>query len=289
MTPILGTGLKGLVGSRFVELLSSTYSFENLDVSDPENPVDITQYQSVLNRFSASTAEWVVHFAAFTNVSAAWEQRGQETGLAYQINVEGTRNIVKAAQATGKRLIHISTAYVFDGQKSELYTEVDQIKPIEWYGETKAKAEQVVQDSSLDWTILRIDQPFKAQPFAKSDLAHTILSKLQTDSLYPMFTDHFFGPTFIDDFAKILEWVIRTNQTGLWHATSGERWSDFEFATAIQEQHQPDSKVLPGKLDDYLKSLNRPYQRNTALSIEKLLSKLDFSLTPITTALSQLT
>jgi dTDP-4-dehydrorhamnose reductase len=152
--PVLGTGLNGLVGSRFVKDFSDKYDFDNLDLRDPNRPVDITNAEQIMEILQNSPAEYIVHFAAFTNVSAAWEQSGDKDGVCYQVNVKGTENIIKACQATGKHLIHISTAYVFDGEKETLYTEEDPVKPIEWYGETKMLAEKAIQEAeNLKWTI----------------------------------------------------------------------------------------------------------------------------------------
>jgi dTDP-4-dehydrorhamnose reductase len=286
-TAVLGTGLSGLVGSRLVQDFSDTYQFQNLDLSNPTQPVDITNAEQVLNIFNQSSAQFVVHFAAFTDVTKAWEQRDDTNGVAYKVNVTGTENIVQAAAQTGKHLIHISTAYVFNGEKTEMYTEEDALSPIEWYGKTKAIAEERVQASNGKWTILRIDQPFRSDSFPKLDIVHKVMQGLKEKTLYPQFTNHFFGPTYINDFAKVIDWVIRTQTTGLFHASSGEKWSDFDFATAINEVAKLGSEVKPGDLDAYLKTVNRPYQRNTAMDCSKLHQLLDFTPTSIKTALSQ--
>ena len=103
-----------------------------------------------------------------------------------------------------------------------------------------------------------------------------------------MFTDHFFGPTYINDFSKVLDWAIRTRTTGVFHASSGEQWTDFDFAKAVQDALKLPGEVRKGSLEAYLKTLNRPYQKNTAMNTQKLQSVLDFELTPIIAALSQL-
>jgi len=276
-TPILGTGLNGLVGSRFVKDFSDKYEFDNLDLRDPQRPVDITNYQQVLEILEKSEAKYLIHFAAFTNVTAAWEETDKTEGLCYQVNVVGTENIVKACQATGKHLIHISTAYVFDGEKENLYTEEDQVNPIEWYGKTKMLAEKAVQAAeNLDWTILRIDQPFRSDRFEKVDTLHRVIDGIKSGNLYPQFADHYFGPTFVDDFAKILDFFIRTGHTGLFHASSGEKWSDYDFAKLVNEALELGFDVKKGSLTEYLKTSNRPYQRNTAMDTSQLEKILDF-------------
>ena len=284
---LIATGLNGLVGSKFATDFSDSYFFDRMDISDKDNPVDITNIEQVRAVFKNSSAKFVLHLAAFTNVNAAWEQSGDKEGLAYQVNVEGTKNIIKACKEFNKHLIHISTAYVFDGEKEGLYKEDDKLSPIEWYGQTKADAEEAVKESDIDWTILRIDQPFRSDEFPKVDIVHRIIDGLKKGTLYPQFTDHYFGPTFIDDFAKVIDWVIRTKASGLYNATSGEQWSDFDFATLVNETLNLNGEVKKGKLEDYLKTISRPYQKNTALDSSKLVSQLDFKLTSITEAVKQ--
>ncbi len=286
--PLITTGINGLVGSKFADVYQDKYEIDSIELRHPVRPVDITNYQDVIRVFEKSEAEAVIHLAAFTNVTAAWKQNQDKSGVAYQVNVIGTENIIKACQETSKHLIHISTAYVFDGEKEGLYTEEDEPNPIEWYGQTKWEAEQAVMSSEIDWTILRIDQPFRSDDFEKQDLAHKIIAGLQNDRLYPMFTDHYFGPTFIDDFALVLDFFIQNKKTGLFHAASGEKWSDYEFAQLIKETHNLSGEIRKGDLKSYLQTLNRPYQKNTALDVTKLRETIDFPLNSVKKAVEQI-
>jgi len=268
-----------------VELLGHSWQFSNLDLSHPTHPTDITNYDQVKAALSNSAADTVLHCAAYTDVGKSWEQRDDLQGIAYQVNVIGTQNIAKAAAATGKHLIHISTAYVFNGGKEASYTEEDQLSPIEWYGQTKALAEAAVDQYAKSWTIFRIDQPFRSDPFARLDFAHKILDRLTAGSLPPQFTNHWIGPTFIEDFVRIIGWAIATHPQGIFHASSGERWTDFEFATALKETLHLPGEIQPGNLNDYLRQSTRPYQKNTSLATTKLRQLLPFTQLPIRQAL----
>lgn len=287
-THLLTTGINGLVGSKFRDTYQDTYAFDVLDVSDPNQPVDITDIDQVKAAFANSKAEAVIHLAAYTDVNQSWEQRGDTNGIAYKVNVEGTRNIVKAAEETGKYLIHVSTAFVFDGEKSDLYTETDARNPIEWYGQTKAEAEEVVEDSNLNWIILRIDFPFRADRFPRPDVVSKIVTAIEEHRLPPQFTNHTYGPTIIEDFAATMDWAIRTRPTGIYHASSGEQWTDYDFASLINETLKLGATIEKGDLNEYLKKLNRPYQKNTAMSTEKLQREIDVPLHSIKEAISNL-
>lgn len=289
MKPVVAvTGGRGLVGSKFVDNFSESYEFKHLDVSDPVTPVDITNFQQVMAALAGQNISAIVHFAAYTDVTGAWKQSGDLNGVAYKVNVVGTEKMVQAANELGAQLVHISTAYVFDGEKDEMYLETDALHPIEWYGETKAMAEAVVQEQCKNWTMFRIDQPFRSDPFAKPDVVRRILNGLKEGSLYPQFTDHYFGPTFIDDFARILDWSLRTKTGGLFHASSGEKWTDYDFARAVAEAAGMDPDVVKkGSLAEYLKTSERPYQKNTAMSAEKLKQVVDFEILSIQQALQK--
>jgi len=285
--PLLGTGLNGLIGSKFVMDFSNKYDFDNLDLRNSLRPVDITDERQILAVLGSSEAKFVVHMAAFTDVTGAWEQTNDTNGVCYQVNVKGTENLVKACEKTNKHLIHLSTAYVFDGEKEDMYLETDKTNPIEWYGKTKALAEEVIQNSNADWTILRIDQPFRNDAFTKVDTLHRVLEGMKNNKLYPQFVDHRFGPTYINDFVKIIDLVITKKLTGLYHASSGESWTDFEFAKAINYTFGFNFDVQEGSLAKYLETSNRPYQKNTALNIDKLRPYLDFDLKNIKQAIGE--
>lgn len=284
---ILGTGLTGLVGSRVVKLLEDQYDWINLDIAHPTHPVDITNLDSIKKAVAHYQPTALLHCAAFTDVTGAWQQTGDKEGLCYRVNVLGTQNMAQVCQELSVHLIHLSTAYVFDGTKSSPYAETDQPNPIEWYGQTKLWAEEEVQSINPQHTILRIDQPFRPDAFPKLDAVHRIIAGLKNQTLYPQFTDHYFGPTYIDSLTTIIDEVIKQKLTGLYHATNNESWTDFDFASQIAELLSMKEVVKKGSLVDYLKTTNRPYQKNTALDCGKLIKQLNFKPTPIIEALRQ--
>ncbi len=284
---VLGTGLSGLVGSRVIDLLSSKYAFQNLDLT---TGVDITNEDQVFRAVEQSSAKSIIHMAAFTDVTAAHEQQGDKNGLCYKVNVVGTENIARAAQKTGKHLIHLSTAFVFDGENESLYLEDDALNPVEWYGKTKALAEEAVQSMCDAWTIFRIDQPFRSDTYEKKlDTTHKLISGMKNGTLYPQFIDHWFSPTVIEDFALVLDWAVAQKAQGIYHATCGTKISDYEYATLINETLNLGGTIQQGSLNEYLKLINRPYQRNTAMASEKLAQAANMKWTTLEDAVKKIT
>jgi len=272
---VIGTGLSGLVGSRFVELCKDKFQFENLDLT---TGVDITNKSSVEKALSESDGEVVVHFAAFTNVSAAHEQTNDTTASCYQVNVIGTKNIAEACAKHNKYLIHISTDFIFDGTKEEAYDEEDKPNPIEWYGNTKYLAEKEVEKSGCDYSILRLAYPYTSHHPERVDMIRNIINKLKDGSMYPPFADHFITPTLIDDIANAISIVIEKkpeNQT--YHLVGSSSHSDYEITKLVQEVFDIPGEIEKGSLEKYLASNPRPYQKYMKISNKKLITELKYT------------
>jgi dTDP-4-dehydrorhamnose reductase len=266
---IIGTGLTGLVGSRIVEL-NPDIEFINISIESGINLLDPVQLEKVFT--DNPDAEAVLHLAAFTDTNAAWAQNGDHTGPCYQLNVVGTQNIVNLCQKYGKYLIHISTDYVFNGQKTTPYTEEDPTSAIEWYGETKAMAEKVVIDSGINAAIVRLAFPYRAKYGQKVDIVRKIKSKIEAGDTLNLFDDQITTPTFIDDIAVGLKTFFEKKPTGIYHLVASSSQSPYVMAKMIAEIFGlDDSKILPSKLSEYLKTENaRPFAKNAALSNDKV-------------------
>jgi len=271
---IIGTGLSGLVGSRIVELLPE-HNFVDYSLSTGISILDKNQ----LSEATAQNPDFdcFIHLAAFTDTAQAWEQNGDKNGLCYQLNVQGTKNIIDLCQKHNKHLIHISTDFVFDGQKTTPYTEEDKPNPIEWYGQTKYLAEQEVINSGISASIVRIAYPYRANFADKKDIIRKIVDALKTQSLnHPMFADQITTPTFVDDIALGLKYFFQHQPTGIFHLVGSSSQSPFEMAQKVAETWGFDSSLIKkGSLDEYIKTLpagSRPWQKNLAISNEKIKS-----------------
>lgn len=284
---LLITGSSGLIGSVIATNITGDFTVIPADLNNVEHPTDITNTQQLRDIFAKHQPDAVVHLAAYTNVSAAWEQKGDTAGLCYQLNVTGTQNIVDLCQESNTHLVHISTAFVFDGNQSTSYVETDEPNPIEWYGKTKLMAENIVRSASNPWSILRIDKPFSVHQPARTDIVQTILDGIASNTLYPQFSDHFFGPTVIEDFTRVIRWVLLHEKTGIYHASSGESWSDYDFAQKIVTAFGLEFEVAVGSLQKYLETDSRPWQKNTALDCSKLISEVNFSLRTVADAITE--
>lgn len=239
---ILGTGLTGLVGSRIVELLPQ-YQFENISRA---TGVDITNKEQVTTAISASNSPIVLHLAAKTDVDLCELDKPEGVeGEAWRVNVVGAQHIAEACQLSGKKLIFVSTDFVFDGEHTpeDGYTEESVPNPINWYGQTKYEAEKVVQLIGSPWLIMRIAYPYRAV-FAKKDFVRVLYNRLREGKQLTMITDHIMTPTFIDDIASALDKLIQTQQTGVYHVTGSQFITPYEIALRLCKDFHLDSSLV---------------------------------------------
>ena len=227
---IFGTGLSGLVGSRIVELLTPSFQFENASL---DTGVDITDRSAISRAIKGTSASWVFHFAAYTNVQKSEEFRDAgERGLPWQVNVSATETIAALCRETKKHLLYLSTDYVFDGKKHS-YSEEDRPHPLGWYAVTKYEGEKRVAALGPLGLVVRIANPYRANPVGKTDFVHKIKDLLGSGKPVPAPTDQLFMPTFIDDIAVALKHLILAEATGIYHVTGEDALSPYEGAWEI--------------------------------------------------------
>lgn len=255
---ILGTGLTGLVGSGITELLKDEFEFENLSRT---TGVNIQDKESVLKRIKNSDAQIILHLAAKADVDGCEKDKALGVnGEAWKINVEGVRNVSEACLKTNKKIIYISTDFVFDGKK-EFYLEEDMPNPINWYAQTKYEGEKIIQGLKIPWIIARIAYPYRAN-FPKMDFFRAILNKLKNREKVTAVTDHIFTPTYIDDIAFALKVLIDANSQGIFHVVGGQSLSPFEAANLIAKTFGLGKvEILKSARADFFNNrANRPFQ-----------------------------
>src|SRR3990167_7957035 len=140
MLRIAITGSKGLIGSRILELLHNDFEFTELELPD----FDITLKDKIKQSINNIDFDIFFHLAAYTNVDLA-EQEKEKARL---INLEGTKNILEAVSAKNKKLIFVSTDFVFDGMHPR-YDENSNPNPLSYYAKTKFETEQLLKDKAI--------------------------------------------------------------------------------------------------------------------------------------------
>ncbi|HEV2339477.1 MAG TPA: NAD(P)-dependent oxidoreductase [Patescibacteria group bacterium] len=242
-TKLIGTGFSGLVGSRAVALLQDAYEIEDIS---RKTGIDIADREAVINRIVPSSAEYVIHMAAYTDVEGAEQEKDlKEKSFSWQINVTGTQHVVNACERAKKKLIYISTDMVFPGDKplGQTYNETDERGPVNWYAMTKYMGEKVVEQARIPWTIIRIAYPYRAN-FEKKEYVRIFLSLLQQGKHIEAVVDHYYTPTFIDDIAGVFDAIIKKQATGIFHAGSSQPVNPYDVAVKVAEVFGLDKDLI---------------------------------------------
>lgn len=240
-------GASSMVGSRFCEIAS----WANLIKTDRDSNIslDIIQEKSIDNFFKKYNFDYLILFSAFTDVDKAEKQRNDKDADCWQINVEGVRKTTAACKKYQKKLIVISTDFVFDGTAGP-YSEDDPTGPnyqkVSWYGLSKAQGEQAsLQNASS--IILRIAYPYRSKFAKKDDIVKRILKLYDCGQLYPMFDDQLITPTFIDDLSPAIHLLISKNVSGIFHVASEKVTTQYLFAKNVLEIFGRNTKNLQKK------------------------------------------
>lgn len=268
-------GAKSMVASRTDERLKEDFRLVEADLNS-DISVDITDAASVNNFFENHEFDTIILFSAFTDVDAAEKQRGDENGVCWQINVEGTKNVVNAAKTHHRKLIFISTDFAFEGTNGP-YGEDDPTggdeAKISWYGKTKIEAEKIVSQLP-NYIILRISYPYRGPFEDKDDIAKRIIRLYMENKLYPMFVDQNITPTFIDDIASAIKLLIDKNSNGNFHLASPSVTTQYDFARELLTVFGEDpGKLQKGSVLEYLKNPQAtPRPNKGGLKVDKITS-----------------
>lgn len=274
MTKLAVIGASSMVGSRFCELAQKNFELVKSDLTG-EISVDITNKNSVDDFFKKYQFEWIILFSAFTDVDAAEKQRNDKVGLCWKINVEGAQNVAETCKKYNRKLIFITTDFVFDGSRGN-YTENDPPGPnfdkISWYGITKSEAEKIIKNTLSDYIILRIAYPYRSKFAGKDDLAKKVWRLYKEGKLYPMFTDQIITPTFIDDIAPAVSLLISKEVKGTLNLASPKPVSQYDFAKELIATFGGNrNDIKKGSIIEFLKQEGKtPRSKNSNLNVEKI-------------------
>ncbi len=183
----------------------------------------------------------------------------------------GTQNVVASSAITGKKLIYISTDFVFDGEHAPKggYKEEDTPNPLSWYARTKYEGELRVVGSKTPYIIVRIAYPYRSN-FERNDFVRAMKSRLASNLPIAGITDHIFNPTFIDDIANGLNKLMGENVTGIFHMTGAQSLSPNECAILIAEKFDLDKGLISKTTrEEYFKG-KAPRPFNVSMNNDKI-------------------
>ena len=158
---IMLTGSNGLLGQKLIEKISRDHSLELIATSlgncvvNSDNlkyyPLDVTDQEKINQFVSKHLPDAIINTAAVTNVDYCEQNKVH----CDNVNVKAVEYLSEICSKKNIHLVHISSDFIFDGNKNDLYNENDLPNPISYYGLSKLKSEKVLHDKKFNWTILR--------------------------------------------------------------------------------------------------------------------------------------
>ncbi|HVU47445.1 MAG TPA: dTDP-4-dehydrorhamnose reductase [Terracidiphilus sp.] len=288
---ILILGAAGQLGVELQRRFATTSSITAAIRAVDRSAGDLANPDQIRTLIRDVKPEVILNAAAYTAVDRA----ESEPELAHAINAVGPRILAEEALRLNALLVHYSTDYVFDGSKSDAWTETDPTNPLNVYGASKLAGEHAIQSVGGRFLIFRTSWVYGAH--GKNFLLTMLRLGRERDRL-SVVDDQFGAPTTSIELARATQEIVRgilanrfgaaEDYAGLYHMTCAGATSWFGFAQAIFVRA---SVVLGAKMPEltpipatsYPTPAARP--RNSILSNEKLRSRFGVELAPWQSAL----
>jgi len=250
------TGVNGQLGHDVVIKLKSL-KFEVIAPTLDE--FNLTDKNQVKNYIAKENPDVIIHCAAYTAVDKAEDEKD----LCYSVNVEGTMAVVEAAKMINAKVVYISTDYVFDGLGEAPHSEEKVTNPVNYYGETKEKGENIVRDLIDKHFVVRTSWVYGLNG---NNFVRTMIKLAESRNEINVVSDQVGAPTYTKDLAEFIVKLVQTNNYGTYHGVNEGYCSWYEFAKSIFVKNGMEMNVNPISSEDYPTRAKRPL--NSRLSKE---------------------
>jgi len=293
MECILITGSNGLLGQTLVNrLLNSEYKIIALSRGDNRNintkdytyyNIDLTHSKKLTQIIDKEKPNYIINTAAITNVDYC-ETHQDECDA---VNVDLVKVLIKASEKIKAHLIHISTDFVFDG-KTGYYKEDDATNPLNYYGLSKLKSEQLFENTNISYTILRTILVFGMLPnLNQANILLWLLDKMKNKMPLTMVDDQLRMPTYVEDLASACLTAIKLKKLGLYHISSADMMNMYQLALEVAQVFNFDTNIITAIPTE---KLHQPAKRpkTTGFNIQKAEKELLFKPKKFKSALLEL-
>jgi len=248
---VLVIGSDGQLGLEF-QKISNSYDSLSWFFSTIKT-LDLLKLETINSFLSNINPTVIINCAAYTNVDKA----ETEPKLADLINHKAVDIISKWTSAKNKKLIHISTDYVFDGLSKLPLSENSKTNPVNQYGSSKLKGEIACLKNDSSSMVIRTSWLYSS--FGKN-FVKTMIDLMKKNHSIKVVNDQIGSPTYAYDLAKvIIEIIINSeNKSGLFHYSNEGETSWFEFARSIKELYNLDCKIIGVSSKEFKTLAKRP-------------------------------
>lgn len=270
---VLITGSNGLLGQKLVKTFSTNHQASGIDLqADPiiDTPnftyqkISITERDKLEELFAAFKPETVINAGAYTDVDGCEKNKEK----AWEVNVEGVKNLSGLCRKNKAKLVQLSTDYIFDG-KAGPYSEKDTPNPEGYYGITKLESEKVILDSKIDFLIVRTNVLYGKSLGETHNFVLWLIQKLKNREEVKIVTDQYSNPTLADNLAEAIKEATEKNISGVLNIAGGEKViSRYQFALTIAEKFSLDQSLIK-KVSTSELNLPAPRPLKGGLKIDK--------------------
>lgn len=247
---ILITGANGLLGQKLTQLLAKDNQIDLVAtargaLSVPLQrgsffPLDISNQREVDHVIQQTQPDVIINTAAMTNVDACELQRE----ACWKANVESVQYLVDACEKNSIRLIHVSTDFIFDGTHGPL-DENEKPNPVNYYGESKLAAEKIIQQSKLDWCILRTVLVFGiSSDMSRSNIVLWVKKSLEEKKTISVVNDQWRTPTLAEDLAIGCYLAATMKAKGIYNISGKDFLSPFDIAIMTADFFKLDKNLI---------------------------------------------
>lgn len=256
--PVLVAGARGQLGA----LVAERWGRRRVVLALGRAELDLGDHAAVMRVVTDARPALILNCAAYNHVDQAESDAlGALTGNAFAV-----RSLARAASEVGAVLVHYSTDFVFDGEASTPYTELDEPRPQSVYGASKLLGEWFALQNPASY-VLRVESLFGG-PAPRSSV-DKIIDALMAGREAPVFVDRVVSPSYVEDVAAATEQLLATRAPfGLYHCVNDGAATWDELACELARIAGVDAKLKRMKLADVALVAKRP--RYCALSNAKL-------------------
>lgn len=281
---IVITGSNGLLGQKLIKLFLTKPGYEIHGLSRGENRMDNKkgyQYHSVDLQMKDTLhqildqikPDFIIHTAAMTNVDAC-ELNQEECD---HMNIGVVSNIVDYCEENKVYLVHLSTDFIFDGEKGSIYKEEDVAHPVNHYGLSKLKSEMLLSKSKVEHAILRTILVYGiVDRNDRSNIVLWVKDSLENRREIRVVTDQLRMPTYAEDLAEACWLAVSTRAKGVFNVSSDTLMSIYEIALAIADVFGLDKNLI---VPVPTSALNLPAKRplSTGFDLNKSISEINLT------------
>ena len=225
--------------------------------------------------------DWLVNCAALTNL----EKCEEYPDLAKILNSDIPGELANVCERNGIRFVHISTDAVFDGEKTDFYTEEDQPNPLGVYSRTKLQGERAVQEANPKAIIARVNF-FGWSLSGKHSLGEFFVNNLSEGKSVNGFTDIIFCPIFVNHTVRFLLAMLEKSLCGLYHAVGAQAMSKYQFGVEVARKFGLRERLISPKSVEW-SGLTARRSHNLWLSTHKLSTDLGREIPEFSTGLDE--